>query len=159
MKAKIFLIAVLIGFFFSSCGHDSGNLIGSFRIVKKEKANSTGDYGYVTVVNSINDTLRVFVSLEEAYLGFKIGEVRLVGKDRNETLFLNSRVERGIVGDSKVIAKNIDKGVLKCEVLTRGEDTISVNILTEATYYKITKGDIVSVKKNRDKNKSHYFIK
>lgn len=158
MKTKVlFLVALISVIFLSSCGHRSGNLIGSFQVVKKEKANHTYDYGFVTLTNSNKDTLKVFVSMEEEYLNVKIGDTYLVGKNRYGSLFLNDRPEKGVVGYSKVLQKKIDMGIPKCKVITRGQDTISVDLVAEVVYYSISEGDSVLIKKNRAREKPHYY--
>lgn len=157
-KTALLLIAVISAVLLSSCGHDSGNLIGKFQVINKEKANTTGDYGFVTLTNSNKDTLKVFVSMEEKYLHIKIGDKYLVGKDRYGSLYFNDRsIKKGVVGYSKVLQRQIIKGVPQCIVITRGQDTIVSNI-SEVMYYNVSVGDSVFVKKNRDKNKPHYFV-
>ncbi len=159
MKTKILFLVALIGVvFLSSCGHNSGNLIGEFQVIKKEKANPVRDYGFVTLTNPSKDTLKVFVSMEEEYLNVKIGDTYLVGKNRYGSLFLNDRPENGVVGYSKVLQKKIDMGIPQCQVITRGQDTISVNLIAEVVYYNMSEGDSIFVKKNRNRNKPHYFV-
>ena len=171
MKTKVlFLVALISVIFLSSCGHHSGNLIGKFQVINKEKSKAEAvivndstqytvrDYGIVVLTNSQNDTLRVYVSMEEEYLNVKVGDFYLVGKNKYGALFLNSKPERGIVGYSKVLQKKIDMGTPKCKVITRGQDTISVDLVAEVVYYSISKGDSILVKKNRDKEKPHYFV-
>lgn len=172
MKTKVFLfaIALISVIFLSSCGSHSGNLIGKFQVIDKEKSNADAmiiddttqytvcDYGMVILTNSKNDTLRVYVPMEEEYLNIKIGDFYLVGRNKYGSLFLNDRPERGIVGYTKVLYKKIDNGIPKCEVLTRGQDTILVSLVADVVYYSISEGDSILVKKNRDKNKPHYFV-
>jgi hypothetical protein len=158
MKKILFLVALISVVLLSSCGHDSGNLIGKFQVIKKEKANPVRDYGFVTLTNPSKDTLKVFVSMEEEYLNIKIGDIHLVGKNRYGSLFLNDRPEKGVIGYSKVLRKKIDMGIPQCKVITRGQDTISVNSVAEVVYYNISEGDSILVKKNRNRNKPHYFV-
>lgn len=161
MKTKVLFLAVVAlisTIFLSSCGHNSGNLIGTFQAVKKQKANPIYDYGFVKLVSSNKDTLTVFVTSEEEYLNVKTGDIFLVGRNRYGSLFLNNRIEKGVVGYGKVLQKEMDMGIPKCKVITRGQDTISVDLVAEVVYFNISDGDSVLVKKNRDKDKPHYFV-
>lgn len=159
MKTKILFLVALVGvIFLSSCGHDSGRLIGKFQVIKKEKTNPIRDFGFVTLTNSNEDTLKVFVSMEEEYVNVKVGDTYLVGKNRYGSLFLNCRPEKGIIGYSKILQKNLDMGAPKCQVVTRGQDTLSVDLIADAVYYNVSEGDSVFVKKNRDRKKPHYFV-
>ena len=159
MKRKVLFIVALVSIiFFSSCGHNSGNLIGSFQVIKKIKSNPTHDYGFVILTNSSKDTLSVFISMEEEYLNVKVDDVYLVGIKRQGSFFLNDKPDRGVVGYSKVLQKEIRNGIPRCKVITRGQDTISVVSIAEAVYFNISEGDSVFVKKNRDKNEARYFV-
>ena len=159
MKTKILFLVAFIGVvFLSSCGHNSGNLIGEFNVIKKEKVNPVRDYGFVTLTNTSKDTLKVFVSMEEEYLNAKIGDTYLVGKNSYGSLFLNDRPEKSVIGYSKVLQKKIDMGIPQCRVITRGQDTISVNLIAEVVYYNMSEGDSIFVKKNRNRSKPHYFV-
>lgn len=159
MKTKVlFLVALISVILLSSCGHNSGNLIGKFQVIKKEKANPARDYGFVTLTNSNQDTLKVFVSMEEEYVNVKAGDIYLVGRNRYGSLFLNDRPKKGIVGYSKILKKKIDMGVPKYQVITRGQDTLSVDLVSEIVYYSASEGDSVFVKKNRGRNEPHYFV-
>lgn len=156
MKTKIFFLALISVVILASCGHDSGHLIGQFRVIKKEKANHVWDYGFVTLTKTITpkDTIKVLVSMEEEYLNVKIGDTYLVGKDRYGSSVLNNRQEKGVVGYAKVVQK---MGTAQCKVATRGQDTILVALIAEAS---ISEGGFVLVKKNRDQSKKpHYFVK
>ena len=88
----------------------------------------------------------------------KVGDTYLVGKNRYGSLFLNDRPERWVVGYSKVLQKEIDNGIPKCKVITRGQDTISVDLVAEVVYFNLSEGDSILVKKNRDRNEAHYFV-
>jgi hypothetical protein len=159
MKTKVVLIVALISVvFFSSCRHNPGRLIGKFNVVKKEKANPDYDFGFITVANSMEDTLKVFVSMEEEYLNIRIGDTYLVGRNHYGSLFLNDRPEKGIIGYSKVWQKEVDMSIPKYKVITMGQDTISVNLVAEVDFYNISEGDSIFVKKNRDKEKPHYYV-
>jgi hypothetical protein len=172
MKTKIlFLVALISVILLSSCEQHSGNLIGKFQVINKEKSNAEAiivddttqyairDYGMVVLANSQKDTLKVYITMEEEYLNIKIGDNYLVGRNKYGMLFLNDRPEKGVIGYSKVLEKKIDKyGIPRCNVITRGQDTISVNFSkAEVVYYSLSVGDSVLVKKNRDKGKPHYF--
>lgn len=157
MKTNIlFIVALISSIILSSCGHDSGRLIGTFRVIEKIKTNPASNYGFVILTNSQNDTIKVFVSMEEEYLNVKIGDPRLVGENRYGSLFLNSRPKRGTIGYTKILQKKT-MNVPMCEVLTRGQDTILV-VVADVVYYHTIEGDSIYVKKNRDKNKPHYFV-
>ncbi|MDI3496313.1 MAG: hypothetical protein PWQ35_334 [Patescibacteria group bacterium] len=158
MKTKVLFLVALVGvIFLLSCGHDSGNLIGEFQVVKKEKINPNRDYGFVTLINSNKDTLKMIVSMEEEYLNVKVGDIYLVGKN-HFGYFLNNRPIKGVVGYSKIIQKNIDMGVPKCQVITRGQDTLTFP-LSEVVYFNVSEGDFIFVKKNKDEKKPHYFVR
>ncbi|HBA36862.1 TPA: hypothetical protein DCZ15_03230 [Candidatus Falkowbacteria bacterium] len=139
-----------------SCGHDSGRLIGSFRVISKQKTNPDQDYGFVTLSSQYDDTVRVFVSSEENYLNIKEGDSYLVGQDRFDAFFLNVRIERGVVGYQRVLGKFIDGDGVKCQVLTRGNDTICV-LVSNLVYYNVSAGDSIFVKKNRSKDAPRYY--
>lgn len=155
MKKNYFLI-VVIAIVLSSCGHDSGRLIGSFQVISKEKSNPYNDYGFVTLISEKSDTIRVFSS-EEEYLNIKTGDIYLVGKDRNNAFFLNNRIKKNIIGYGVVSSKEIKKGIPTCNIVTKGGDTISAQV-AEIIYFNVSIGDSVFVKKNRDKNKPHYYV-
>lgn len=156
-KTALLLITVIITVLLSSCGNNSGNLIGKFQVIDKKKANTTGDYGYIALANSSEDTLQVFISMEEEYLNVKIGDTYLVGKNRYGSLYLNDKPIKGVVGYSIILQKKIIKGVPQCIVITRGQDTI-VSYISEVMYYNVSVSDSVFVKKNRDEKKPHYFV-
>ena len=127
------------------------------KVINKQKSNPHNNYGFVTMCSQQNDTLTFLVSAEEEYLNVKVGDVYLVGRNKYGSLFINQKVDKNIIGYSTVIAKEIKNGVPICQVVTRGEDVLSAKI-AEVVYYNVSVGDSVFVKKNRDKNKPHYYV-
>lgn len=154
----LFFVALISIILLSSCGQNSGNLIGTFKVIKKEKANRTYDYGFVTLTSSKADTLKVFVPSVERYLNIKIGDNVQVGRNSDKTLFIRYLVKSGVVGYAMVFQKKLDMGKPMCKVITRGQDTISIKSIAEVVYYNISAGDSVLVKRNMGRDKPHYFV-
>lgn len=161
MKTIVIISAVIFSFIFTSCEHQSGNLIGSFKVIKKVSSkdrtfglNQAKDWGDIYLVSSYNDTVKVLVSSNELYLNTKVGDVVLVGKHKSKSggFFINNRVKRFEIGYCKIIEKINNSGFYEFKVVSRGEDTIKVNRVSNIVYLNTSVRDFVFVKKDRGIN-------
>jgi len=163
MKTIVVILAVIFSFFLTSCGHQSGNLIGTFQVIKKvpqtERTiglNPLNDCGDIYLVSAHNDTtIKILVFSNELYLNTKVGDKVLVGKHKSKSggFYITKKVKRFEIGYCKITEKmNPDFNGFKMKVLSRGGDTITINQVAEIVYFNTSIGDSVFVKKNRGLN-------
>lgn len=144
--------------FDGSCESKSGNLIGSFRVIKKVSKkeqtlglNQSTDCGKIYLVSSHNDTMIVdLVFSNKLYLNTKVGDVVLVSKDDSGTFNTNDRIKKLEIGYCKITKKINVNGTYKFEAVSRGGDTIQISRVPEIIYFNTSINDSVFVKKNRN---------
>ena len=150
-KIFLFLVTLISVVLLSSCGPKP---VGEFQVIAKGKMFPKSQNGFVILANSSGDTLKAFTP-ENDYLNIKIGDTRLVLEGYHGALILDDKTEDHVVGYSKIILKKIDKGVPSLKVITRGQDTISINLVEKVVFYNVSEGDSVFVKINQ---KRCYFV-
>ena len=153
-KIFLFLVTLISVVFLSSCGPKP---VGEFQVIKKGKMNPNSYNGFAILTNSSGDTIKAFTP-ENDYLNIKIGDTRLVLEGYHGALILDNKTEDEVVGYSKILLKKIDKGVPSLKVITKGQDTISINSVEKVVYYNVSEGDSVLVKINRKRNGSRYSV-